>query len=84
MAYYRDMCWPGDNLQTALTVAKECTMISPLLRIIQVEASLIAATMQRGTHLQIFYKNPLSAPEFFNPFNRSVRCFFINHLMHVT
>ena len=65
--------YAGDNLQTAVTVAKECVMIDPLLRLIQVEASLITASAEKRKQLQVIFKDPLSTPKFINPFNRSVR-----------
>jgi len=56
----------GDNLQTAVTVAKECVMIDPAKRLFQVEASLVAGSTQATKHLQVFYKDPLASPEFIN------------------
>lgn len=60
------MC-AGDNLQTAVTVARECDMIDARQRVIQVEAVVVPASIQHGAkHLQVVYKDPLSSPEFIN------------------
>jgi magnesium-transporting ATPase (P-type) len=67
----------GDNLQTAVTVAKDCEMIDHTQRIIQVEASIIPASIHGAQHLQVLYTDPLAAPEFIN----GTVCFFIFHVI---
>ena len=56
----------GDNLQTAITVAKDCMMIDPpTKRIIQVCASFVPYSINGVQHLEVTYKDPMVAPEFF-------------------
>lgn len=54
----------GDNLQTAVTVAKDCEMIDRLQRVIQVEAAIIPATVDSVQHLQVLYNDPMANAEF--------------------
>jgi magnesium-transporting ATPase (P-type) len=56
----------GDNLQTAITVAKDCQMIDRTQKIIQVEAFLVPASIYGAQHLKVVYKDPMAAPEFFS------------------
>lgn len=54
----------GDNIQTAITVAKECEMIKKDRRVIQVEAEWVPASVNAVSHLQVVYSDPMAAPEF--------------------
>jgi len=54
----------GDNLQTAVAVAKECQMIDKTHRVIQVEAKIVPASIHGAQHLQVLYNDPMSEPEF--------------------
>lgn len=54
----------GDNLQTAITVAKDCEMIDRIQRVIQVEAAIIPASVHGAQHLQVLFNDPLEPPEF--------------------
>lgn len=54
----------GDNLQTAVTVAKDCQMIDKTHRVIQVEAKIVPASIYGAQHLQVLYNDPMSEPEF--------------------
>lgn len=54
----------GDNLRTAITVAKECEMIEKEKRVIQIEAKWIPVSANSAAHLQVTYTDPLIAPEF--------------------
>jgi len=63
MAHYRDLCWPGDNLQTAVTVAKECAMIDTKQKVLQVEAVLVEASPFAAKHLRVVYKDLSLSPE---------------------
>jgi len=65
-ARLRTVMVTGDNLQTAVTVAKDCEMIDRTQRIIQVEAAIIPASIHGAQHLQVLYTDPLTAPEFIN------------------
>ena len=63
-ARLRTVMVTGDNLQTAVTVAKDCEMIDRTQRIIQVEAAIIPASIHGAQHLPVLYTDPLAAPEF--------------------
>lgn len=63
-AFIKTVMVTGDNLQTAITVAKECEMIDRVQRIIQVEASIIPASIHGAQHLKVVYNDPLANPEF--------------------
>lgn len=63
-ARIRTVMVTGDNLQTAITVAKECDMIDRIQRVIQVEAAIIPASIDGAQHLQVLYNDPLAPPEF--------------------
>jgi magnesium-transporting ATPase (P-type) len=63
-AHIRTVMVTGDNLQTAVTVAKDCDMIDRVQRIIQVEAAIIPASIHGAQHLQVLYNDPLAMPEF--------------------
>lgn len=54
----------GDNLQTAVTVAKECEIIDRKKKVIQIEAALIPASLNAAQHLQVEFVDPMIAPEF--------------------
>lgn len=54
----------GDNLQTAITVARQCEIISKEKRIIQVEAKWVTASVNAVAHLQVVFVDPLATPEF--------------------
>lgn len=54
----------GDNLQTAITVAKDCEMIDRIQRVIQVEAAIIPSSLHGAQHLQVLFNDPLEPPEF--------------------
>ena len=45
----------GDNLQTAISVAKECHMIDQSKKVIHVVVDLAPASIQGTRHLQVFY-----------------------------
>ena len=60
------MTYAGDNLQTAVTVAKECAMIDPQQRVLHVEAVLVEASAHAAKHLRVVYKDLSSSPEFIN------------------
>jgi magnesium-transporting ATPase (P-type) len=49
----------GDNLETAVTVAKDCQMIDKAQRVIQVEVTIIPASNHGAQHLQVLYNDPL-------------------------
>ena len=63
-ANIRTMMVTGDNLQTAVKVAKDCEMIGRAQRVIQVEATNIPASDQGAQHLQVIYYDPLATSEF--------------------
>ena len=54
----------GDNLQTAVAVAKECQMIDKTHWVIQVEAKIVPDSAHGAQHLQVLYNDPMSEPEF--------------------
>ena len=54
----------GDNLQTAVTVAKECGMIDPQQRVLHVETELVEASTNAAKHLRVTYKDLSSSSEF--------------------
>ena len=56
----------GDNLQTAVAVAKDCQMIDKAQRVIQVEAKIVPASIHGAQHLQVLYNDPMAEPEFIN------------------
>ncbi|KAI9554376.1 hypothetical protein GHT06_019648 [Daphnia sinensis] len=63
-AHIRTVMVTGDNLQTAVTVAKDCDMIDRVQRVIQVEATIVPASIHGAQHLQVLYNDPLATPEF--------------------
>ncbi|KZS00175.1 Cation-transporting ATPase [Daphnia magna] len=76
-AHIRTVMVTGDNLQTAVTVAKDCDMIDRVQRVIQVEATIVPASIHGAQHLQVLYNDPLATPEFIAG---TVRC-LINKCM---
>lgn len=56
----------GDNLQTAIAVAKDCNMIDRNLRVIQVDAKIVPSSIHGAQHLQVLYNDPMAEPEFIN------------------
>jgi magnesium-transporting ATPase (P-type) len=55
----------GDNLETAVTVSKDCQMIGRSQRVIQVQAKLIIDPIRGCQHLRVFYNvlHPSRSPE---------------------
>lgn len=51
----------GDNLQTAIAVAKECHMIEKSKRVIQVVAELTSASIHGTRQIQVFYNDLMAA-----------------------
>ena len=58
-AHIRTVMVTGDNLETAVTVAKDCQMIDKVQRVIQVEVTIIPASNHGAQHLQVLYNDPL-------------------------
>ena len=55
----------GDNLQTAITVAKDCTMIHSTQKIIQVKAAILPSLPEGDAQddIQMHFVDPLSSHE---------------------
>ena len=58
-AHIRTVMVTGDNLETAVTVAKDCQMIDKVQRVIQVEVTIIPASNHGVQHLQVLYNDSL-------------------------
>lgn len=66
-ACIRTVMVTGDNLQTAVAVAKDCDIIDRVQRVVQVKAEITSATAKiqqgDGERLQVHYSNLLATPE---------------------